>query len=741
MSTLFYPDLPLSTRITMELSPPRDDGNDKNKDKDNDTEISKRPPTEVNDEKSNKPLTKRSRYAPSPGMPDTDPNGYPLKNIATPHVHDVLCGRGGGTNSHAGNNFYRDIVSEQKAAYITAPKKLKTSVSKNIVDIIRMRNPPGRFLARNEETGLWHDIGERKAIEKTAQALREGAPEMRQVIVKTPLMRNGMQGGTSDNMNHQQSGIFHPGSNGGQRGPNIVTTRMIDGKVIQEQRFQNQQPMHFMQPYTVSTSGNNGNNPVLPMVSSDVPVGMNQQPSQQRFIRQSQQRPAVYSNGPNHSRQNVSTRQPGGNHQITMSVPNHQPQQMNWNNQSQSNPSSRGGSYNDNQQNNHFNPEVKPPRNMIITNNTNVQNANLQNRRSGMPQLSAETKHGHSRDMNANDNINRPTHMNNRSMQITRAPPNESFRTNVNNRPSQRNTLSGPMDSSHSQKRPTSLPGIKAGSGGGGKPSDLSTSRITITLTGGDAPPHMLYVEHEGKDYEYVLARSPNNNPMPPQVVQSRNHPGNLAPPTHSSFASNELANMSQGPTVLQSCPSIAYVHPSGGGGEQIMSSSVPLSAHGNSRIYISNNNVGSSVGPPKLISTKSLTMDDPNENYRGSHPPMPSMQRSGQQYITANVPTQLRSGTSGNSVPTIYIENHPSQENSRVQMTTLPATGETTWGGMSDATLTVLNSQLSIGSFSGMPVNGGGGVSQYVHHAPSQAQGVEIRHISSQPGNGNTHR
>ena len=131
--------------------------------------------------------SKKSRYVPSPGLPERDPSGYPLRNIAIPHVHDVLCGRGGGTNSHPGNTFYRNVVSDEKSLYLTCAKKEKVNVSKKIVDKIRKQNPPGRFLAREDDNGLWHDIGDKKAVEKTAQALREGAPDIREVIVKNPL--------------------------------------------------------------------------------------------------------------------------------------------------------------------------------------------------------------------------------------------------------------------------------------------------------------------------------------------------------------------------------------------------------------------------------------------------------------------------------------------------------------------------------------------------------------------------
>lgn len=51
-----------------------------------------------------------------------------------------------------------------------------------IVDEIRSRNPPGRFLKQDPTTKLWYDIGEKKALDKTRQALREGAPEIMKEI-------------------------------------------------------------------------------------------------------------------------------------------------------------------------------------------------------------------------------------------------------------------------------------------------------------------------------------------------------------------------------------------------------------------------------------------------------------------------------------------------------------------------------------------------------------------------------
>lgn len=51
-----------------------------------------------------------------------------------------------------------------------------------IVDEIRSLNPPGRFLKQDANTKLWYDIGEKKALDKTRQALREGAPDIMKEI-------------------------------------------------------------------------------------------------------------------------------------------------------------------------------------------------------------------------------------------------------------------------------------------------------------------------------------------------------------------------------------------------------------------------------------------------------------------------------------------------------------------------------------------------------------------------------
>ena len=107
---------------------------------------------------------------------------YPLKDIYCPHPHDVLCGRGGGTNNHLGNSHWRTLVAANKELYVTLPKRQKILLSRSIVHAVRSQNPPGRFLQRDSDTDLWYDVGDQRAQEKTSQALREGAPDIRSKI-------------------------------------------------------------------------------------------------------------------------------------------------------------------------------------------------------------------------------------------------------------------------------------------------------------------------------------------------------------------------------------------------------------------------------------------------------------------------------------------------------------------------------------------------------------------------------
>ena len=128
---------------------------------------------------------------PPPGPGSMPPMmGYPgMQWAPVPQVtyivdvqpNDVLSGRGGATNSHSGNRKFRSLVKEYQAQYLKAKKRDKPAVASLVVEQVRKRG--GRFLRRTDRNQqgpvLWYDIGDDRAREKTCQALREGAPEIR----------------------------------------------------------------------------------------------------------------------------------------------------------------------------------------------------------------------------------------------------------------------------------------------------------------------------------------------------------------------------------------------------------------------------------------------------------------------------------------------------------------------------------------------------------------------------------
>mmetsp|Transcript_885 Transcript_885/g.1203 ORF Transcript_885/g.1203 Transcript_885/m.1203 type:complete len:236 (-) Transcript_885:39-746(-) len=94
---------------------------------------------------------------------------------------DVLFGRGSRTNSHDGNIFFRSLVSSARLRYAATERRYKSSIAIMIVFDVKRRN--GRFLKKDEKTGRWVEVCDKKARLKTSQALREGlAHKTRQAL-------------------------------------------------------------------------------------------------------------------------------------------------------------------------------------------------------------------------------------------------------------------------------------------------------------------------------------------------------------------------------------------------------------------------------------------------------------------------------------------------------------------------------------------------------------------------------
>lgn len=90
---------------------------------------------------------------------------------------DILCGRGGRSNNHKGNEKYRATIEAAKEEYRTMAKYEKTILSHTIVEDM---NKQGRRFLKRDTNGLYFEIPKMAARRKAGQALREeNTPEAR----------------------------------------------------------------------------------------------------------------------------------------------------------------------------------------------------------------------------------------------------------------------------------------------------------------------------------------------------------------------------------------------------------------------------------------------------------------------------------------------------------------------------------------------------------------------------------
>jgi hypothetical protein len=128
--------------------------------------------------------------APSSALKSKAPNDEKdEKDRSALGSHDVLLGRGLGTYNHVGNVKFRQLVNEHKLRYVACSKTDKPKIAKELVRFWRNLEPPGRFLARDEECkknspkilhgSRWYEVGDKKAQEKASQCLRERTPDVK----------------------------------------------------------------------------------------------------------------------------------------------------------------------------------------------------------------------------------------------------------------------------------------------------------------------------------------------------------------------------------------------------------------------------------------------------------------------------------------------------------------------------------------------------------------------------------
>lgn len=105
-------------------------------------------------------------------------HGFKDLGLGNLNSNDVLLGRGGFTNHFPGNRSFRQLIIQNQLRYYLASKASKPLIADQILKIVRSRN--GRFLKKNEND-VWIDVGDNRAKEKVAQALREKGPEFKKL--------------------------------------------------------------------------------------------------------------------------------------------------------------------------------------------------------------------------------------------------------------------------------------------------------------------------------------------------------------------------------------------------------------------------------------------------------------------------------------------------------------------------------------------------------------------------------
>jgi len=84
---------------------------------------------------------------------------------------DILLGRGGGSNHHKGNIYYRKRILHLQPPYKALDRDEKTAMSEDVVKWVQKGG--GRFLKRECKGSPWYIVTDATARQKVSQALRE----------------------------------------------------------------------------------------------------------------------------------------------------------------------------------------------------------------------------------------------------------------------------------------------------------------------------------------------------------------------------------------------------------------------------------------------------------------------------------------------------------------------------------------------------------------------------------------
>ena len=191
--------------------------------------------------------------------PTFDSSELRVSDSSSVGPHDVLLGRGGATNSHTGNRNFRKIVAQHQQEYLKAKKREKVVIAQRIVAIVKGNG--GRFLKRTDNALNWIEVTDKRAQEKTSQALREGLDVRNKTVRPSKMIKEvrptpphgasstqrpvTVRGGQVVQINVPK---FSPASAVSHLIPNVVGSQMSDDKSKSPPQLMNPVLLHYNLP-------------------------------------------------------------------------------------------------------------------------------------------------------------------------------------------------------------------------------------------------------------------------------------------------------------------------------------------------------------------------------------------------------------------------------------------------------------------------------------------------------------
>jgi hypothetical protein len=90
--------------------------------------------------------------------------------VDLPLKYDVLLGKGMPCQEHAGNKHLHELVATCYEEYDNARRDIKTEIAEKLVALVHESS--GRFLKRDEASGMWVEVPLREAREKVCHGFR-----------------------------------------------------------------------------------------------------------------------------------------------------------------------------------------------------------------------------------------------------------------------------------------------------------------------------------------------------------------------------------------------------------------------------------------------------------------------------------------------------------------------------------------------------------------------------------------